>query len=336
MKKRPLIFLQSLLLNLPYLALSLLLADQKYEISDDFIIDNVLSGAVGPDYASRAPYINRLLGEFLSFINRHTSDFSVFFYFQLAVSLLSFTALTYILLRRNRPAVGLCLSAVLLLFFSDDYYILVCCTRTASLAAAAGGALFLHAFFHPENEPLSLPELLSGGFLALIGSMIRIKSALLVLPFLLLLFIAMSGTVLKNLPRIILPLVSSLVLLALAGGLCLTSETLNSQDPAYAAYRTFDDRRSAVVDTVTFGYESVKDTFDSLGLSQVDYLMLRAWNFNDREIFTDEVLDTVAKAQDKVRNETTLNPQILFEDRFSSKTHSPGNTTPTPASPGLY
>ena len=322
MKKRPLIFLQSLLLNLPYLALSLLLADQKYEISDDFIIDNVLSDAVGPDYASRAPYINRLLGEFLSFINRHTSDFSVFFYFQLAVSLLSFTALTYILLRRNRPAVGLCLSAVLLLFFSDDYYILVCCTRTASLAAAAGGALFLHAFFHPENEPLSLPELLSGGFLALIGSMIRIKSALLVLPFLLLLFIAMSGTVLKNLPRIILPLVSSLVLLALAGGLCLTSETLNSQDPAYAAYRTFDDRRSAVVDTVTFGYESVKDTFDSLGLSQVDYLMLRAWNFNDREIFTDEVLDTVAKAQDKVRNETTLNPQILFEDSLAREYHA--------------
>ena len=315
-------FFQSFLLNLPYLALSLLLADQKYEISDDFIIDNVLSDAVGPDYASRAPYINRLLGEFLSFINRHTSDFSVFFYFQLAVSLLSFTALTYILLRRNRPAVGLCLSAVLLLFFSDDYYILVCCTRTASLAAAAGGALFLHAFFHPENEPLSLPELLSGGFLALIGSMIRIKSALLVLPFLLLLFIAMSGTVLKNLPRIILPLVSSLVLLALAGGLCLTSETLNSQDPAYAAYRTFDDRRSAVVDTVTFGYESVKDTFDSLGLSQVDYLMLRAWNFNDREIFTDEVLDTVAKAQDKVRNETTLNPQILFEDTLAREYHA--------------
>ena len=180
----------------------------------------------------------------------------------------------------------------------------------------------LHAFFHPENEPLSLPELLSGGFLALIGSMIRIKSALLVLPFLLLLFIAMSGTVLKNLPRIILPLVSSLVLLALAGGLCLTSETLNSQDPAYAAYRTFDDRRSAVVDTVTFGYESVKDTFDSLGLSQVDYLMLRAWNFNDREIFTDEVLDTVAKAQDKVRNETTLNPQILFEDTLAREYHA--------------
>ena len=96
-------FFQSFLLNLPYLALSLLLADQKYEISDDFIIDNVLSGAVGPDYASRAPYINRLLGEFLSFINRHTSDFSVFFYFQLAVSLLSFTALTYILLRRGLP-----------------------------------------------------------------------------------------------------------------------------------------------------------------------------------------------------------------------------------------
>ena len=152
--------------------------------------------------------------------------------------------------------------------------------------------------------------------------MIRIKSALLVLPFLLLLFIAMSGTVLKNLPRIILPLVSSLVLLALAGGLCLTSETLNSQDPAYAAYRTFDDRRSAVVDTVTFGYESVKDTFDSLGLSQVDYLMLRAWNFNDREIFTDEVLDTVAKAQDKVRNETTLNPQILFEDTLAREYHA--------------
>ncbi len=334
MKKQPLIFLQSLLLNLPYLALSLLLADQKYEISDDFIIDNVLSGAVGPDYASRAPYINRLLGEFLSFINRHTSDFSVFFYFQLAVSMLSFTALTYILLRRNRPAVGLCLSAVLLLFFSDDYYILVCCTRTASLAAAAGGALFLHAFFHPENEPLSLPELLSGGFLALIGSMIRTKSALLVLPFLLLLFIAMSGTVLrksdslkenqipKNRPRIIKVLLPSLILLALAGGLCLTSETLNSQDPAYAAYRTFDDRRSAVVDTVSFGYESVKDTFDSLGLSQVDYLMLRAWNFNDREIFTDEVLDTVAKAQDKVRNETTLNPQILFEDSLAREYHA--------------
>ena len=184
---KPLRLLQPLLLNLAFLAGSLLFADQKYEISDDFIIDNVLAGALGRACASRAPYINRLLGEFLAFLYRVTEDVSIFFIFQLIVSLLSFTAVTYILLTRTKTAVGLSLSAVLLLFFTDDYYILVCCTRTAALAAVSGGALFLHAL-NSENEHPSPLELLSGGLLLLIGSLIRFKSALLVLPFLLVLY----------------------------------------------------------------------------------------------------------------------------------------------------
>lgn len=52
----------ALLINLSFLTMVFIFLDMKYETSDDFVVDSILSGAYGLDYDPHLLFSNIILG----------------------------------------------------------------------------------------------------------------------------------------------------------------------------------------------------------------------------------------------------------------------------------
>jgi len=102
---------------------TIILCDQKWQISDDYVIDSILSGGYGK-VTPYLPYVNVLLGNILTLFVKIFPSYSVFFCFQLLLSFISSILLTIVLLENNGTLTGLVITGVFLSFFSDDLYIL--------------------------------------------------------------------------------------------------------------------------------------------------------------------------------------------------------------------
>lgn len=100
-------FIVSLLINLTFLFLALLFCDMKYEVSDDFIMDAILSGALGHNYNEHLLFSNILYGYLLKFLYSITKKISWYFVFQVVICFVSLTSLCYIVLKRNNSLIGL-------------------------------------------------------------------------------------------------------------------------------------------------------------------------------------------------------------------------------------
>lgn len=99
-------FIVSLLINLTFLFLALLFCDMKYEVSDDFIMDAILSGALGHNYNEHLLFSNILYGYLLKFLYSITKN-KLVLRFQVVICFVSLTSLCYIVLKRNNSLIGL-------------------------------------------------------------------------------------------------------------------------------------------------------------------------------------------------------------------------------------
>ncbi len=310
------------LLNLACLILVIVFCDMKYEVSDDFVVDAVLSGAYGTGYDAHLLFSNILYGGFLKLLYQLIPMVSWYFVCQIAICFLALWAVSFIVMERNHWAVGVLLCIVLLVFFSDDLYILVQFTKTAAVASCAGGVLFLYGFWKKEGR--SLPCILLGGGLMLAGSMLRFNCFYIALAFLLLVLIRYIWEARKQnkgkalLKKTLWGVLLCLVLIACAFGLRGISNAVWNSNPDYAAYRTYNSLRASVTDTKGYGYESIKEQLDELGYSETDFQMIASWNFLDREYFTDEDVEQVAEATSEYNEEVSSVRQAVktFRDNI--------------------
>ncbi len=290
--------LMAFLLNAIFLILVLLFCDMKYEVSDDYVMDAILSGAYGTGYDEHLLFSNILLGYFLKFFYELIPVVSWYFVFQILVCFLSLWAVSYLVLEKNCHTVGILLSVLFVSFFSDDLYILVNFTKTAAVAAGAGGALFLYGFWNREKRKYSCIVL--GGILAVIGSMIRVQCIYIALAFLFLSFLRYMWDCYRQDGwkilgrRALLGIVSCGLLVGIAFGVQDLNKAIWKTDSSYASFLTYNTRRASVTDTRTHGYESYKETLEQLGISETDYDMIKSWEFLDEDFFTEDLLDEVA------------------------------------------
>ena len=100
------------LINIIFLLMVLLFCDMKYEVSDDFIVDSVLSGAYGNGYDEHLLFSNIIYGIFLKQLYKAIPVVSWYFVFQIAICFFSLWAVTYIVLSRNDLPIGIFLSII--------------------------------------------------------------------------------------------------------------------------------------------------------------------------------------------------------------------------------
>lgn len=298
-------------LNLVFLASILLFCDIKYEVSDDFVMSTIISGAYGNRYNPHLMFINVIWGYLLLPFYYLLPGISWYLIAQLLVIFLSFTVISYMLLERLERPVAFLFIIVLLTVFADDAYILVQFTKTAMIAVMGGGIVFLWVLFHEKFRPL----LIGAGLLCLAGTLIRFMTIYMAGGFFLIVLAVEFWRLIKEKKwrKFIQTVIAGTILIALAVGMKAADTYIYEQDEEYAFYREYDEARASVTDASDYGYWAYEEKLNKIGISENDYYMMRSWNFADNEIFSAEILGKTGKILDSYKQNLGISKEAILE-----------------------
>ncbi|WP_434309631.1 hypothetical protein [Hominifimenecus sp. rT4P-3] len=278
-------------LNLIVLGLAVSFGQIKYEVSDDFIMAGILSGAFGTEPDPHMLFINVIWGYMLLPFYHLFPEISWYLIFQLLLCFFSLTALVFFVLQRAGKTYAITLSALLIVGFSNDLYLVVQFTKTAMIAVMSGSLLFLSGFFNADRKKWSC--ILLGGALVVLGSLVRFDvigiAGLFLTGILVFEFVQLKkrSEDTKAWIKSCLPVVfGGVILIGIVFAAKGYDSWVYSNDEEYRYFRAYSQARSFVVDSASSGYESMESEFLAAGISKNDYQMMRKWNFADPDYFT--------------------------------------------------
>ena len=279
-----------------FTARCLIVCDVKYEVSDDFVMSAIASGAFN---GSPSPYImfsNVLLGKLLVALYMWIPPVNWYLWMQLLINYLSLCAVAYIFLKKLPFFPAIFLTVCVHVFFAGDLFVLIQFTKTASAAILSGSLLFLFGGLE-EESPLPC---LFGGLLVLAGSMIRFNCILIAGPFVLIYLIWGTRIFLKRHSK-------TFPWKQYGAGALLIASIFFLHAADTAAYRVNDELwyykqfstiRSQIIDYPLPDYAECEQEFSSIGFSENDYAVLSSWSFADSQIYS---LDTMKQVLNIVK-----------------------------------
>lgn len=316
-------FFRAFAVNILFFSFAVLLCEQKYEVSDDFVMETILSGAYGGGVNPRILFSNTIYGYILAPLYRIWPDISWYFILQLVSGLISFTAISYILFRELDMLRACFFTVFMLAFFSNDIYILTNFTKTAGICIMAGSVLVLYALFQSHKKG----QLAAGMLLCVLGSLQRFQSLYLAGPFIAAVLLVEfarffitqrkeNGHINIKDRRFLKILIGGFSLIALILLCKFAGDMTYKSSEEYRDYKRYAAVRADIVDAKYYNYSVYKDDFERLGISENDFAMLHHWNFADPEYFTVEKLENISET---IINNNSLQPvrwrQILKDMR---------------------
>lgn len=305
----------SVVINLFFLFLILIFCDLKYEVSDDFVMASIMSGAYGDTQNPHMVFVNIILGYLLLPLYKILPQVSWYFVLQIAMITLSSIAVTFFLLDRLERKIAYMLTTLLLFFFVSDMLILVQFTKTAAFAVMAGSILFIDALYNAKKKI----RIFIGGLLCLFGTMLRFSTIYLAGAFLILILLYETICVFRRntgkelAVKITQTFISGAVLIAVACGLQFVNSTAYDNEE-YAYYDAYNTARSSIVDSPDYGYEAYAEGLQGLGVSENDYFMIRTWSFADNDVFTLDKMEKIGEVVEEYKKSLG----IPWEDTFES------------------
>ena len=323
-------FLFLLLLQALLMAAALIYCRARYEVSDDFVMELILTGAFDGQPDPHMMFSSFLWGKLLLVFMKIFAGVNWYLAGQMLTVFLTFVCLSVFLVRRKNWAAAVFFLSVLHLYFGQDLYLLLQFTKIAAAAIAAGGGLYIWNLFHEKEKSLSL---LGGGTL-LLGCLIRHYALLAAGSFL---FVYAALEFIKLLVRKkrdsfpeVRRILSGMVLLgALVLGLRAVNNLSYSLSPAYKEYMDYSYLRSAILDGRLPDYEDCREDFEEAGISENSYVLIRRWCFADRTYFTPERMKRAGEVIKKWRRENPPEAKDLWE------TYRERETDAYPAARGL-
>lgn len=288
----------ALLINICFIVLVFVLCDSKYEVSDDFVMASILSGAYGDGPNPHMIFVNVILGYLLMPLYYLFPQVSWYYVFQILVIFLSAVTIIYLLFEWTECMSAKVLAILFLTVFAGDAYILVQFVKTAIWAVMAGAILFIWALFYRKR----FSALLWGGFLCLVGAWIRFSVIYIAGVFIFLVlcyeFIKLfseqkiTKKIIVDIFRI---LTVGVILIVIAyAGQRLDSYIYNNNEE-YRYFREYSLARSKIVDHVIEDYSIYSEELQKLGVSENDFYMITTWSFADNQIFSLETLEKISK-----------------------------------------
>ena len=282
--------------NLVLLLLFAFSGCMKYEVSDDFIMEMMVSGAYTGSPSPFIMFMHPIIGIVLSILYTFIATINWYFIFQITVIFTSLCILSYTFLKYKKDNLSILLFMIFLLFFSNDLYLLVQFTKTATLSLCAGCILMLSNIL--DRNTMNKKEIALGILLFFVGYMIRNKCIYIVL-FFSVIPILIYGIekrikyidfvkLVKKAGKVIFPCFLILI------GLSLFSKGFVQRYPAYKEYKAYSAYRSDIVDYSYYSYEENRTEFEKNGISENDFYTLVHWNFGDIEYYDLDKLKTVS------------------------------------------
>lgn len=303
-KKYPNLFWKGIVLFYSVtLVVTLAFCDVKYEVSDDFIMEAILSGAFNGQTDPHIMFSNILWGWILKIFYMVCPGVSWYFWAQVLLCHAAFLAFVYLLYHFLPPIPCASLSIVLFVFITKDVILLMQFTKTASLTIFSGGMLFIWALFHQRKPSL----LIATAVLTVAGTFVRYACAYIAGPFLLV-YLAFETVEFIRSGRFEKKCLFRLY--AMGGVLALSIVLLHGLNTAmyytsegYANYYTFNKARANIIDYPRREYEYYGDALPSIGISYNDFDMVNNWCFDDISVFSTQTMQQLSSVVDGVREE---------------------------------
>lgn len=302
-KRRLLHLIEALAINAFFLAAMLIFFAPIYETNDDTLMVKFIDG----QFSSKSvyvPFINICLAWFLKTLYVLFGDgFNWYSLCQYAMILLSFTAVTWVLLERFRPLPALMITAVVLCTMGMDCYLSMNFSKPAGAATVGGMTLMLHAMSLRGKER-RLPLIL-GFITAAIGYMWRFEefaacavlmSGACLVPAAELLF-SKNGKLFSRIKKILRRVLPVILLAAVSVGLYFFNAFAWAR-PEIRDYTEFDRSRWLLMDYKIPEYSEMRELYDKVGMDESFVKMMNRWCFYDTEVFTVGNIDTLINERD--------------------------------------
>ena len=298
--------LAALLVNLAVMVFFAVFVYPVFETNDDstirFFVDET---KVITD--THLIYQNVILGYIYRLLYTLTRRFPWYSIFMWAVIFASLTAVGYVLFARMKKWTALVFSLFISLWFGYEGYCLMQYTKVAGLAGGAGMLLLYHACdperLSEEEGGINRLEVAVGLLLGSIGSLYRfpmfLAAAMLTsgIPVSMLLGeLCVQGK--KALVRI-RPLFCTCAGMLLLSLLSWGADRLTYRSPFWQDYLRFNKVRTELLDYGLPVFETYQKQYESIGLDENAYEVLKYWNFADPEVITTEKLEIIASWKEK-------------------------------------
>lgn len=281
-----------LFLQIVFTLMILFFCDIKYEVSDDFVMSLIASGAFN---GSPSPYImfsNVLYGALLAGLYQLASSVNWYFWLQILISFLALSAVSYVISRKFSRSLSILIFCIFYLFTAQDLFILIQFTKTAAAAICSGSILFLWGTFSSDSKRVRI----AGAFLVLIGSLVRFNCIYVAAPFVLLCLVieGMRAWKLRHDETdkrsfdhsCLMRFASCLVLIFTVFLLHGVNSLAYHSNEQLKYFKDYSYVRANIVDYERPDYETCRDELTAIGISENDYALLDSWNFSDASVFS--------------------------------------------------
>ena len=324
-KKHPLLL--AFAFNIFAFAFRLIVFEVKYEVSDDYITDAVLSGAFGNGYDPNLLFGNIILGYLLVILYKLIPVVSFYFVLLLLLGFASVTTIVFLLFKKNISIVSVCMAIVFVSVYTDDLYVLIQFTKVATAAGIAGGLLILYSIWEADKNQYSY--LVSGLVLMILGIMVRFSTIYIFAAFLVVSFVVICIRYIKHASRlsldgsknntrnvcihIIMRFMICVMIISLMFVIQSLGVWISNLDKGHKEFNEYHDLRYSITDTTTPEYKDVETEYKELGLDSLDFVMLNSWSFDDRGVYSDDILQAVAEIHKRAKdsNPVSINDAIV-------------------------
>ena len=300
LKKNTLLF--ALAINFIFLLISFVLFHPHFEVVDDQFMAAMAEGAYG-SRSTMLVFINCIYGKLLHILYSIYAGIRWYSVLQILFLFVSFTTITYVLMKIGGNRLGGLLSIFLLLCFSYEGYVYIQYTKTSGYMVAAGYLLMFYMLSNKVQKKWA--GIVLGGLLIFMGALLRKESFFAISLFMLGIglyevFLLYKNTehsaLIKTLLRYAAPF-AVVIVMVFAANFYHAQTVKNS--PEWNTYWDYYQHVTQLVDYNKLNWEGYEDAYSALGVSENDVLLYKSWSFGDSEIFTvdfmNELLNVPAK-----------------------------------------
>lgn len=271
------------------------------ESNDDLAMSFLVEGL----YGERSGYMifeNILWGKFLVGLYQIMPQIKWYNVMSYVLIFSSFLELSYAFIRMQGRKIGLAVSTIMLMICGHQTYILFQFSRVTAIGAVGGMIMLFFALEYAEDKHEKILCIIAGALLTLWASMMRFEMFALCVVLVgaplaiyrLIQILRLKAEDTKKQIITYLSVFGTVGILSLA--LYLVNWAAYYTDEQWAAYMEYNKVRADLWDTGFPDYDTNKELYESLDISESDFIYYLCWNM-DEEVLTVDTLKTLQAAK---------------------------------------
>lgn len=277
----------SVLINVVILIIHLLVGKLFFVTNDDRFFADILSGAFCSDYREYIVFSNIIYGYILKFFYLTIPFVSWYVWIPIFLSVISFSALTFIIIDSRSPRSAILSNFLLLPTLTFYHYVWFQWTMNAYLYSVIGIILIVYAI---EKRNCNKAIITLGIILGTFGFLIRQDCFISVFP------VMICGILIKLITKNINAdqrrclVVATGILLSLCAVSFAINKYIYTQDAGWSNYSKYNKYRSKILDYGGIDYNKYASELEEIGIDKEDVDLFNDWIFADNEKFTTDKL----------------------------------------------